>query len=112
MRCRLHLERRTHRTLSRCHCWCDVRQSCPRRSSLLLGWRCVFYSPATCHFILLTSTPSFAISYSGESSRSRDTVSTTRSATYSTSSSVLKRPRPKRIEVLARYSTTPRAFNQ
>src|SRR5271154_3941933 len=44
-----------------------------------LHW--IFYSAATCHFILLTSTPSFAISYKGESSRKRETVSTTRFAT-------------------------------
>jgi hypothetical protein len=37
------------------------------------------YSAA--HFTVFKSMPSFAISYSGESSRSRETVSTTRSAT-------------------------------
>src|SRR4051812_6637899 len=57
------------------------------------------------------STPSWNISQSGESSRKRFTFSTTRFATKSTSSSVLNRPRPKRIDECARSSPRPNARN-
>ena len=53
------------------------------------------------------STPSFTISYSGDISRSFATFSTTRRITWSTSSAVVKRPRPKRIEECARSSEIP-----
>src|SRR5262249_2833672 len=57
------------------------------------------------------SIPSCAISYSGESARNRSTTSTTRPITYSTSSSVLNRPSPNRIDVCANSSPTPNAFS-
>ena len=50
-----------------------------------------------------------ALSASGESCLNRSTVSTIRAATKSTSSSVLDRPNPKRIEDCAISSPTPMA---
>src|SRR6266567_3207020 len=44
-------------------------------------------------------------------SRSRDTTVVNLSATYSTSSSVVQRPSPNRIDECARSSPAPSAFN-
>jgi hypothetical protein len=53
--------------------------------------------------------PSWCISQSGDSARSRSTLVATSSITKSISASVLKRPMPNRIEVCASSSPTPSA---
>src|SRR5690606_40762761 len=89
--------------------------SSPNSNLRLTGWRSwrtrLDQRQCAAYWMDLMSTPCWYISSSGDISRKRATLLVTSSPTKSTSSSVLKRPMPKRIEEWAKSSSRPMLCN-